>query len=363
MTQQGGSSLLSSLGAVLHLHFSLHRSSSTNNVASKRHPVLQEFETRLRDRLDSLKLAGEEKSFLSIDWLLQAMSIVLATHANVEALIPESQLALSLHRDDKWVDEYLDDSAKLLDVCNILKEGISEVEHYQMLVQFALHNLDNREISGAELKYSRARNALAECREAIKRKDTEYRQGFPKSKLENCSSMLRTMGDKLVTPKGEEAMKGNGFLNAIYGAKVTTIFLCGLLVTALACKPKRPLTNLSVASHYKWSPSLVSLQQRVKDETDKRKTKGSIALLRELDSVDASVQRLHEILDQHLTERAFPLSREQAQELNLEVEALRKHSWELGNGLSPLEVQVNELFRMLIASRLALLDIISSART
>ncbi|KAG0584567.1 hypothetical protein M758_3G219700 [Ceratodon purpureus] len=363
MAQHGGASLLASLGAVLNLHFSLHRGGNTNNVASKRHPVLQEFETRLRDRLETLKVAGEEKSFLSIDWLLQAMSIVLATHANVEALIPESQLSLSMHRDDKWVDEYLDDSAKLLDVCNILKEGISEVEHYQMLVQFALHNLDNREISGAELKYSRARNALAECKEAIKRKDTEYRQGFPKSKLENCSSMLRTMGDKLVTPKGEEAMKGNGFLNAIYGAKVTTIFLCGLLVTALACKPKRPLTNLSVASHYKWSPALVSLQQRVKEETDKRKTKGSIALLRELDSVDASVQRLHEILDRHLTEKAFPLAREQATELKMEVEALRKHSADLGYGLQPLEVQVNELFRMLIASRLALLDIISSART
>jgi hypothetical protein len=309
-----------------------------------------------------LKPAGDEKGFLSIDWLLQAMSVVLATHANVESLIPESHLTLSLQRDDKWIDEYLDDSAKLLDVCNVLKEGISDVEHYQMLVQLALHNLDNKEISG-ELKYSRARNALTECKEAIKKKDTEYRQGFPKSKLENCSSMLRTMGEKLVNPKGPEAMKGNGFLNAIYGAKVTTILLCGLLVSALACKPKRPLTSLSVASHYKWSASLTTLQQRVKEETDRRKNKGSIALLRELDSVDASVRRLHEILDRHLNGRAFPLSREQSQELAQEVELLRKHSSDLGQGLTPLEVQVNELFRMLIASRLALLDIISSART
>ncbi|XP_024362397.1 protein BPS1, chloroplastic [Physcomitrium patens] len=361
MTLKEGSSILASLGAVLNFHFSLHRSSHTVSASAEQCPVLHEFETRLKERLDALKPAGEEKGFLSVDWLLQAMSIVLATHANVEVLIPESQLSLSLSRDDKWVDEYLDDSAKLLDVCNVLKEGISEVEHYQMLVQLALHTLDNKEIYG-ELKHSRARNALAECKEAIVRKDTEYRQGFPKSKLENCSSMLRTIGEKLVNPKGQEAYKGNGFLNAIYGAKVTTIFLCGLLVTALACKPKRPLATLSVASHYKWSPSLISLQQRVKEETDKRKNKGSIALLRELDNVDASVRRLHDVLDQHLSERAFPLSRKQARELAQAVEALRIHSSDLEQGLTPLEAQVNELFRVLIASRLALLDIISSAR-
>lgn len=264
----------------------------------------------------------------------------------VEALILRvSTLPCVFRETPNGLTEYLDDSAKLLDVCNVLKEGISEVEQYQMSVQRALHNLDNREIS-CEFKYSRARNSLSECKEAINRKDTVYRQGFPKSKLENCSSMLRNMGEKLVNPKGLEAIRGNGFLNAIYGAKVTTIFLCGLLVTALTCKPKRPLSSLSVASHYKWSPSLISLQQRVKEDTDKRKNKGSIALLRELDSVDASVRRLHGILDQYLSGRAFPLSQEQAQELALDVDELRKHSSDLGQGLTPLEGHVNELFRM-----------------
>lgn len=361
MASQGGLTFFSSLGAALHSHFSLSRITAANIASSKRHPVLQEFESRLKERLETLKPAGEQKGFLSIDWLLQAMSVVLATHANVEALIPESQLSLSHQRDDKWVDEYLDDSAKLLDVCNVLREGISEVEHYQMLVQLALHNLDNKETSG-EGKYVRARNALAECKEAIKKKDTEYRQGFPKSKLENCSSMLRTMGEKLVNPKGLEALKGNGFLNAIYGAKVTTIFLCGLLVTALACKPKRPLANLHVASHYKWSAPLHALQQKVKEETDKRKNKGSIALLRELDSVDISVRRLYDLLDHHVNEKCFPLSRDSLEDLKMEIEALRKHSTDLGLGLAPLEVQVNELFRMLIASRLALLDILSCSK-
>ncbi|KAH9558014.1 hypothetical protein CY35_07G114900 [Sphagnum magellanicum] len=350
------SSLLSSLGSVLP-HFSLHRAT---NVSPKRHPALQKFESRLAEKLEALKLAGEELGFLSIDWFLQSMTVVLASHSNVEALIPDLQFPLS-DKDDKWMDEYLDDSAKLLDVCNVLKEGISDVEHYQMLVQVALVNLDNRE-SFSEAKYHRARNALQDCKEAIKTKDTEYKQGQPKSKLENCSSMLRTMGEKLVNPKGVDAVKGNGFLNAIYGAKVTTIFLCGLLVIALACKPKRPLVNLSVTNQYLWSSSLISLQHTVKEETDRRKNGGSIALLCELDSVDSSVRRLHQLIDRNLLEKKFPLHKDQAGELRQLVEDLSKNSAHLGSGLGPLEQYVNELFRILIDSRLALLDILSKSK-
>ncbi len=360
MTHQAASSLLSSLGSVLP-HFSMHRSSS---LSMKRHPALQEFENRLSEKLEALKVAGEELGFLSMDWFLQSMTVVLATHSNVEALIPD--LPVSELRDDKWVDECLDDSAKLLDVCNVLKEGISDVEHYQTLVQGALLNLDhNNESNFSEAKFHRARNSLQDCKEAIKKKDTEYRQGQPKSKLENCSSMLRTMGEKLVNPKGVNAAKGNGFLNAIYGAKVTTIFLCGLLVIALACKPKRPLVSLSVTSQYLWSSSLLSLQHRVKEETDRRKNGGSIALLCELDNVDSSVRKLHELLNGNstlTTEKKSCPSSFQSVEMQELVEDLRKNSRHLGSALGPLEQSVNELFRILIHTRLALLDTLSNSK-
>lgn len=208
MKYQGG---LFGIGAVLHGHFSLNRRS---HVMLCQNSALQQFETRLMEWLEALKLSGEVQGFLSVNWLLQAMSVVL------------------------------DDNAKLLDVCNVLRDGIADVENYQTLVQLALHNVDNRTESCSEGKYYRARNTLADCKEAIKKKDTEYKQGVPKSKLENCSSLLRTMGEKLINPRGPEAIKGNGLLNAIYGAKLTTIFLCNLVVTALACKPRRPLASL-----------------------------------------------------------------------------------------------------------------------
>uniref|UniRef100_A0A7I4FNX6 Uncharacterized protein n=1 Tax=Physcomitrium patens TaxID=3218 RepID=A0A7I4FNX6_PHYPA len=304
MRNQGG---FSSIRAVLHRHFSFHRHGNVHPCQSS---ALQEFETRLTERLEELKLSGESKGFLSLDLLLHAMSVILATHSNVERLIPESQLSLSQQVDNSWVDEYFDDSAKLLDVCNVLKEGITEVENYQMLVQLALHNLESSIESGNDGRYVRAKNALTEFEEAMKKKEAmlekeaESNQDVPKSKLEKCSSMLRTMGEKLLSPKGPEAVKANGFLNAVYGFK-----------------------------------------------------------LEELHNVDASVRGLHEFLNGHLTDNNFLITQEEIAEMKVMLEELRKHSSDLGIGLVPLEIQVNELFRMLISSRLALLDTISNSKT
>lgn len=362
MRNQGG---FSSIRAVLHRHFSFHRHGNVHPCQSS---ALQEFETRLTERLEELKLSGESKGFLSLDLLLHAMSVILATHSNVERLIPESQLSLSQQVDNSWVDEYFDDSAKLLDVCNALKEGITEVENYQMLVQLALHNLESSIESGNDGRYVRAKNALTEFEEAMKKKEAmlkkeaESNQDVPKSKLEKCSSMLRTMGEKLLSPKGPEAVKANGFLNAVYGFKVTAIFLCGLVVTALACKQRWPSTTVLVAKQYKWSEALISLQLRVKEVTDEMEN-GSIAQLEELHNVDASVRGLHEFLNGHLTDNNFLITQEEIAEMKVMLEELRKHSSDLGIGLVPLEIQVNELFRMLISSRLALLDTISNSKT
>lgn len=57
-------------------------------------------------------------------------------------------------------------------------------------------------------------------------------------KFESCSFMLCIMGEKFVNFKVMEVVKGNGFLNVIYGVKVMIIFLCGLVVIVFVCKFK-----------------------------------------------------------------------------------------------------------------------------
>lgn len=343
------SSLFASLGAALHNFSSPRFSFRASSPTSNSNPGLSAFESDLAAQLEELK-STDEGGYLSMAWLCQGMGLVLCTHAAVEGFVPDLQQALA-DGDTKWLDEYLDDSVKLLDVCNALKEAVEDIKNYQVFVELALHALERESMGEAQLR--RAKNALGRCTEVLKRRDEENHLGQRRSKLENCSSMLRRMGEKL---NQEDASKGN-FYKVIYAAQVTTIFICGVLTAALSFKPRRPLSTISVAGQSAWTFSLSSLQQRVKDQVEKKKAKGAMAVLEELDKADFALRCLQERVEKLLNTKAFPLSTDHIGEVNQLLGSLRRCSMELTQGLEPLELHIREVFKVLIASRMALLDI------
>ncbi|KAH7277258.1 hypothetical protein KP509_39G042700 [Ceratopteris richardii] len=283
------------------------------------------------------------------------MEVVLSTHAGVEAFVPALQQALA-DGDFKWLDEYLDDSVKLLDICRALGDAISEIKNYCVYVELALHTLEKGVIKDAQLH--RCKNALIKCMETLKRKDDDVNQlGQRRSKLENCSSMLRRMGEKL---NMEDASKGNFFM-VIYAAQVTTIFICGVLTSALSFKPRRAFSTMSVGGQSAWSFSLTSLQQRVRDQIERRKSKGANVLLEELDKTDMGVHTLYDKVEKLLHASNFPPPEDQVYEIKQAVRTLEDCTLDLREGLVQLEVHVSEVFKVLIASRVALLDICSHA--
>eukprot|EP01018_Ginkgo_biloba_P018519 Gb_00670 [translate_table: standard] len=363
MTQLG-SSLLSSIGAAFNsLPYALFssRNSNASPPTSSSNPAMAAFEADMLMHLERLKQAGEN-THLDLDWLQKALVFVLFTHSTVAKAIPDLELPPT-EKDEKLINDYLDDNVKLLDVCNVLKESFADVERYQMLIQLALHSLDNKE-SVNEKKLIRAKNVLHECIDAMKKKDEELdRQGQQKSKLENCSSMLRRMGEKLTTPVTPDGSKSSALLSAMYGAKATTIFICGVLAATLLVKPRRPLPSLHLTNHLSWSPLMLRLQTKVKEEIDKRKARGSSsALLHELDIVHLEVKKLYSLLEKMLGETSFSASREKMDEVRQSVGQLQKYAEELQKGMIPLENQIKELYRMLVSSRVALLGVLSHVR-
>lgn len=348
------SSLFSSLGAALQNLSSPRFSFKVSSSTSKSNPGLDAFESELATQLWHLK-SSDEGDCLSIAWLCQAMEVVLSTHASVEAFVPDLQQALA-DGDFKWLDEYLDDSVKLLDVCRTLRDAITEMKNYHTYVELALHTLCNGSMGDAQLR--RAKNALRKCKEALKRKDEEMNHlGQRRSKLENCSSMLRRMGEKL---NMEDASKGNFFM-VIYAAQVSTIFICGVLTSALSFNPRRPLSTISVGGQSAWSFSLTSIQQKVKEQIEKKKSKGANALLEELDKTDVAVQNLYDKVEKLLHSKSLPLRKDQFLDVKEGISLLEECAAELRLGLAPLEVHVGDVYEVVIASRVALLDIYSHA--
>lgn len=360
----GSSSVFSSLGAALHalppLSFHNRTSSSTIYPATYTHPLVDAFQSWLNSEL--LRLQESGAAYLSAEWLGQALELCLAVHTRAEELFPHIQQAI-LRENRNWVDEQLDVTVKLLDVCNALRRTISDVKEYQALLQMIVRGLEgfsDNPMCGRQL--CRARTGLGNCKEFMVTKEAQSLQASSTkhSRLDKCSSMLRQIGEKLLaTPASGNSNKAQ-FLEILYGTTATTVCVCGVLVAALSFKSKRSLPAPPHMGHSSSASALQSLHHKVKEDIDRKRSKGARAPLQELDSVDAAVRHLYVVLNRWITSKSSgsDLANE-ALELKQSVESLKKCLTDMEAGIAPFEKQLDKLFRVLISNRMALLDTIT----
>lgn len=360
----GSSSVFSSLGAAFHalppLSFHSRSLSSTIYPTTYTHPLVDAFQSWLNSELRRLQESGA--SYLSAEWLGQALELCLDVHSRAEELFPHIQQAI-LRENRKWVDEQLDATVKLLDVCNALRQTISDVKEYQALLQMIVRGLEGFSDNPICARHLfRAGTALGNCKEFMVKREAQslHASSQKRSRLDKCSSMLRQIGEKLLaTPTSGNSSKAQ-FLEILYGSTATTVFVCGVLVAALSFKSKRCLPAAPHMGHYSSASALHGLHHKVKEEIDRRRSKGARAPLHELDSVDTAVRHLHDVVNKWTT-RKSPSSdlANEALELKQSVESLKKCVADMEAGIGPFEKQMDKLFRLLIGNRMALLDSIS----
>lgn len=347
-----GPSFRQSLSHALHSlqnpHF-FRRSPLTVPLCKDNNPPHETFDLDLCNRLSRLDRA--EQGYLSLPWLQNSMSVVLFAYSSVLDFLPKS----SFKEKEKWLLEAnLEDSLKILDACNGLKEVMNDLQHYVMLVRYAARTgADVRDASdeACKSKLTRVNDALLKSVDFMHARDegkSRLRDG--RSKLETCSSVLRRMGEQM-----SDSSSGGTLFNEIYASKVLAIFICSVLATALSVKPERPLALLHLADHPDWSALLQILQQNVRKATDEGIKDGKIMLLEELDQVRLCAHELHVLLSKILEQGSLPADVDRLS-LSHQCGKLFKHAEELQQGLLVLQQQIDDLFRMLIATRVDFLD-------
>ncbi|KAH7306770.1 hypothetical protein KP509_22G029200 [Ceratopteris richardii] len=278
------------------------------------------------------------------------MEMVLSTHSSAEAFASDLHQCIIIG-DERCIDSFLDNSVKLLDTCVVLKASIADIKSYCSYLKAASRAVEKESIGEIQLK--RSLNSLKKCMDALKRgNDVNNHLTQRRSKLENCSSMLRRMGERL---NNEDASNGSFFM-AIYAAQVITIFVCGLLSSALSFKLKRAPSSIRGNGHSPWSFSLISLQHRMKEQIEKSNSRDSKALLEELDMVDMAVRDFQNILQKTLHGNSSCEKQIQILKVKESAKVLQTLLVDLQQGVHTLEFHVDNIYRNLLRSRIAFLD-------
>lgn len=302
--------------------------------------VICAFEATLEERLKKL-IPKSKDEILSLSWMTSAMQALCESHNGIKTLITE--LELPVHDwDEKWIDVYLDISVKLLDICIAFSSELSRLNQGQLLLKCTLHHLN----SSSSEQLVRACSSLDAWRQHI---------GSRNPRIEKCGSILDNLVGSLDLPKVKKSAIGKVLMQAIYGVRVLTVFVCSVFTLAFSGSPRNPI-DLNVDDMYSWAPSFKSLQNLVNEEIRVRFSSGRFTVLNELEAVDSSVKELYPTIqgavDTVETESQVKI-----------VEKLGRETEKLSQGLDLLAKEVDGFFQVVLTGRDALLSNLRSGVT
>ncbi|KAK7292719.1 hypothetical protein RJT34_15571 [Clitoria ternatea] len=295
--------------------------------------VLQAFEATLGERLKKLMPKSRDE-ILCFSWMTLAVKSLCETHNDILTLITDLELPVG-EWDDKWIDVYLDVSGKLLDICNAFSSELSRLSQGNLPLKCALHNLE----SASSKQYIRACSLLDEWKQLVNSRNP---------RIEKCSSILDNLVGSLDLPKVKNSAKGKVLMQALYGVKVETVFVCSVFTAAFSGSSKK-LLELNVADIHLWAPAFKSLQNVVNEEIRVRFSRGKFTVLNELEAVDTFVKELYPAIrgGVETTEMELPVKKT--------VEELGAAAEKLSQGIDLLVKGVDGFFQAVLTSRHALL--------
>lgn len=350
---------------------------------------LDSFQRQVAERFIDLNSSCSE-DLLSLEWVGKLLDSFLCCQEEFRTIVFNHRNLITKPPIDRLIADYFERSVKALDVCNAIRDGVEQIRQWQKLIEIVICAFNNNGGSGGsgssqrplgEGQFRRAKKALIELaigmlddkesssssvsqqhrnRSFGRNKDQlnhrsigHYRSlSWSVSRSWSASKQLQAIGNNLATPRASDVTATNGLVVPVYTMTSVLLFVMWALVAAIPCQDRGLQVHFNVPRNFQWGGSLMSLHDRIIEESKKRERKNSCGLLKEINQIERSSRLMSELADSV----QFPLSDEKVMEVRERVEELAQLQEALKNGLDPFERKVREVFHRIVRSRTEGLD-------
>ncbi|KAK9077080.1 hypothetical protein SSX86_005416 [Deinandra increscens subsp. villosa] len=323
--------------------------SSSSATATSAATSVNGFYAFLTQNLDDLSRSFHSHNFMSIHFLQHVLSSLQSFHSHLILLVQKLHLPVG----EKWLDEYMDESARLWEVCHVIKSGISNMENYYSAALTIATSLENHHFLNPQISRQvlRAINGCQRERVGLE----EENRGLIRTRIQPL--MMNFDKNVLI----ESKFNGfNGFRGVLFALRNTNSLLLMILLSGLVyCSPITSFSSSSChgnnAMNYSESRSVFGLgfmvsASRLHDEVMENEDGQNGVLLYEFWTARAAIDELKtEIERSRGTGMEFDVSER--------VEKVKSCFGGLQCGVENMIVQLDDFFDEIVEARKKLSDL------
>lgn len=342
---------------------------------------LELFQKQVTDRFHEVSGVGDDE-LLSLKWIQKLLDAFICCQEEFRAILLNKKEQVSKPPLDKLISDFFERSVKALDICNASREGIEKIRMWQKQLEIVTSALDSHKRALSEGQFRRARKALVDLALAMlddkdsgsvfsqrnrsfgrhnTGKDSHHSAGHSRShswsisRSWSAAKQLQSIASNMAPPRGNEITATSGLAIPVFTMNNVLLFVLWVLVAAIPCQDRGLNIHFSIPRQFSWGTPIISLHERIMEESKKRERRNSNGLLKEIHQVERCTHQLTDLVDS----AQFPLTEELKSEIEHISNELTSVCESFKGGLDQLERQVREAFRKIVICRTEGLEYLS----